>query len=79
MEREEDGGKEDGEREGGEKKDGERREGGEALTHETVFLGVLEHCLVVQVSLVARVIDVGLHPTDVLTPPVSPFPETLPP
>ena len=37
------------------------------------YLSVLEYGFLVNVLLLARVFDVGLHPTDVLTPTKTPL------
>ena len=41
------------------------------------YLSVLEDGLLVNVLLLARVLDVGLHPTNVLTPTKPPLLQTL--
>lgn len=42
-----------------------------------LYLGPLEYCFWVQCLSLARVILVGLDPTDILTPPKAPLPQTL--
>lgn len=42
-----------------------------------LYLGPLEYCLWVQRLGLAWIILVGLDPTDVLTPPKAPLPQTL--
>lgn len=46
-------------------------------SHQAVFLGPLEYCLRVQRLGFAWVVLIGLDPTDVLTPPKAPLPQTL--